>query len=159
MKTRRGRSTRPGKGRDLITLAPQYGEKYRTHAITLTYKNICTIKEGKYMLMNHLFNHSSIKCTFYPEYTRSGRLHWHGFVYERNKQNYNRFLSHWRYIGFTKESKLTNRIAWHIYCIKDQYLFKRQPTRLTTRFVIKRFTKLHNTFEHWMPKLIRSTLT
>ena len=153
MKTRRDRSRTSSKGLDLITLAPQYGKFYRAHAITLTYKNVCTIKEGKYLLMNHLYNNKNIHCTFYPEYTQSGRLHWHGFVYEKNKQSYNKFLCHWRTLGFSKESKLTNRIAWHLYCIKDQWLYKRQPTRLTTRFVIKRYEQQHKTIGNWFPSI------
>lgn len=132
----------------------QYGSKLRPHAITLTYKNICTLKEGKAILMNHMKIHAKVYCVFYPEYTETGRLHWHGTVWESNKQRYNQFLSYWKYTGFFKESKLSMLLAWHLYCTKDQYLFKRQPSRVSTPSVNHHYRhKLYRSFNYYFDNL------
>ena len=134
-------------------LAPQYGKKARTHALTLTFKHMITLKRAKYILLEMMYTHTKLHMVWYPEYTMTGRVHWHGTVTETNKQRYNSFLSHWKIFGFHKESKLTNRIAWHIYCIKDQHLFKRQPTRLTTPYVNRRFRVQQDTIEEIFAKI------
>lgn len=125
-------------------LGPNYGPQYCTHALTLTYKDIVTFKEAKRQLKGTIerFKRSLI-CVFYAEYTEQGNIHWHGIIHERSKPVYNKFLFHWRHFyGFTYESKLTDRIAWHYYCIKGQRLFKNPLlSRVTTKRVLKREAK------------------
>lgn len=121
-------------------LGPNYGP-FTGHALTLTYKDIVSYKEAKQQLKGTLERFKrSLQCVFYAEYTEQGNIHWHGVVYEKSKPVYNKFLVHWRHFyGFTYESRLTNMVAWHCYCIKDQHIFKDPlSARVCTKTIVKR---------------------
>lgn len=129
----------------------QYAKKVRSHALTLTFKELVTYKEAVYALISHLEWHNKVRCVFYPEYSPQGRIHFHGFVYETNKQHYNSFLIRWRILGYTKESKLTNALAWQIYCTKDQHLYKtkNRPIRYDTFRAINFYKKRYIQWDKW----------
>lgn len=130
----------------------QYAKNVRTHALTLTFREMVTYKEAVYSLISHLEWHNKLRCVFYPEYSDNGRVHFHGFVYETNKQRYHSFLIRWRLLGFVKESKLTNALAWQMYCTKDQHLYKckNKPVRYDTFRALNYYKKKYITWDKFM---------
>lgn len=107
--------------------SPNYGPRYSAHALTLTYKNFISYKDSKHQLLSILSGYPRFRYAFYGEFTKEGNVHWHGTLYESNKLKYNKFIVTWNKLyGYTKESKIGNLIGWHIYCLKQQSLFK-QP--------------------------------
>ena len=100
------------------------GYKSRQHALTLTFRDLTGYRRGMVTLATCIRNYDFVDYVFYPEFTHNGNIHFHGMIWEKNRRNYNGFLSTWNYFyGFTKESRLTDQVKWHLYCRKEQHEF------------------------------------
>jgi len=115
------------------------GYKCNVRNVTLTTRDPWPMAMGMQRLQNILKDQPSsfVDYVFYPEYSESGMLHFHGTIYYKNTVHYHSFLNEWkRYFGFvdSKETKKES-LSWHFYCRKDQHL-------ITTR--IKRIAKHKN---------------
>lgn len=107
------------------------GYKCYEVAITLTFKETIDHHHGIYILCNRIkecFSNSIKLYCFYPEYGNNHNFHFHGKVLYTNKVHFSSFVSLWRKsYGFVKVVPIRNdkeRMKWHIYCLKDSYLWK-----------------------------------
>lgn len=101
------------------------GKKCHVKAITLTFRHDMSHRLGFKLLSIVLCNQTFVDYVFYPEYGDHGNFHYHGTIWYTNKLHYYSFMNYWkRLYGFTKESNLNNLVQWHLYCIKQQSMFR-----------------------------------
>lgn len=89
-----------------------------------------TIKE---ILQRHMRVLSRIKCKFilYPELDKSGRLHYHGYIY-KSDIGYKEDLEVLKKIGYIKIKDINNNKGWLQYCKKEwkttkKLLYRKEP--------------------------------
>lgn len=99
----------------------------RNSFITLTFREPKGKKESIKMLSERLvrYNKYFSNFCFYPEFTSTGHIHFHGIIQylEINEVGYFSFIGNWKkYIGFYYDSckNHSDIVKWHLYCRKDQ---------------------------------------
>lgn len=125
-------------------------------ALTISPPNI------KYMtvpeIMNkHLRYLSRMKCKFvlYPELDKTGRLHYHGYIY-KSDIGYKEDLELLKKIGYIKIKDISNNKGWLQYCKKEwkttrKLLHRREPITnndcigLTDSYDLSKYGILSNT--------------
>lgn len=145
-----------------VLLDKPLGAKYGSHTsvpITLTFAQDISHKQAKQLLEYHINNYlGRYKYAFYLEFGETnGRVHFHGIIHgiTAARLRAHKFCTRWKQIyGFYHISRLTNLLAWHIYCRKDQSIFKHpDKARITSVSIKHKFNKkvtLNKIFEDFI---------